>query len=80
MVRDMTAEDNNEYVPMVAFEVRGLEPYAFHSMGGEFVVVSEGGEVFEGEDVDLSDDWADYDATNDVAVSVTEFVSKFESA
>jgi hypothetical protein len=74
--RDVTADDNGEYVPILAMECRGLEPYAFHPMGGEFKVVSEGGVVFEN-DVDLSEgDWAEYDEENDAAVSVNEFESK----
>ena len=78
--RAMEAEDSEKYVPMLALECRGIEPYAFHAMGGEFVVESEGGEIFKGEDVDLSDkDWADYDADNDISVTVSEFSSKFES-
>ena len=36
--------------------------------------------IFEGEDVDLSDDWADYDGDNDISVSVTDFESKFDVA
>jgi hypothetical protein len=74
--RDVTADDSGEYVPILAMECRGLEPYAFHPMGGEFKVVSSGGVVFE-EDVDLSEgDWAEYDEENDAAVSVNEFESK----
>ncbi len=81
MPRPYTDEDNQSFVPVLALECRGIEPYAFHPMGGEFVVESEGGYVFEGEDVDLSEgDWADYDQENDVAVSISEFESKFESA
>ncbi|GFH51319.1 hypothetical protein CTEN210_07795 [Chaetoceros tenuissimus] len=78
MIRNVTAEDNNEYVPVAAFETRGIEPYAFHPMGGEFIVESEAGMQFDAEDVDLSDDWADYDTENDIAVSITEFQSKFD--
>ena len=74
--RDVTADDSGEYVPILAMECRGLEPYAFHPMGGEFKVVSEGGVSFE-EDVDLSEgDWAEYDEENDAAVSINEFESK----
>lgn len=41
---------------------------------------ARGGMVFEGEDVDLSDDWADYDGDNDISISVTDFESKFDVA
>mmetsp|Transcript_19470 Transcript_19470/g.29558 ORF Transcript_19470/g.29558 Transcript_19470/m.29558 type:complete len:158 (-) Transcript_19470:96-569(-) len=74
-----TAEDSGSYVPLLAFECRGLEPYAFHPMGNEIKVTSEGGGVFES-DVDLSEgDWADYDEENDLSVSISEFETKFES-
>lgn len=80
MPRAYTADDNESFVPILALECRGIEPYAFHPMGGEFVVESEGGMAFEGDDVDLSEgDWADYDGDNDIAVSISEFESKFEA-
>ena len=80
MPRAYTAEDNESFVPILALECRGIEPYAFHPMGGEFVVESEGGMAFEGDDVDLSEgDWADYDGDNDISVSISEFESKFEA-
>lgn len=74
--REVTSDDSGDYVPVLAMECRGLEPYAFHSMGGEFKVISEGGVTFE-DDVDFSEgDWAEYDEENDAAVSVNEFESK----
>ena len=77
--RSVTPEDGGEYVPVLAMECRGLEPYAFHPLGNEFRVVSEGGVVFE-EDVDLSDgDWGDYDEENDAAVGVNDFETKIIS-
>ena len=60
-------------------ECRGIEPYAFHPLDNLFIVVSEGGSVFE-DDVDLSEgDWADYDEENDAAISISEFKAKFEN-
>ncbi|KAL7538816.1 hypothetical protein ACHAXR_008803 [Thalassiosira sp. AJA248-18] len=74
--RGVLSDDSGDYVPVLAMECRGLEPYAFHPLGNEFRVVSEGGAIFE-EDVDLSEgDWGDYDAENDLAVGVNEFESK----
>ena len=74
--RELTADDNDNYVPVLAMECRGLEPYAFHALGNEFKVVSEGGKVFE-DDVDLSEgDWGDYDEENDLAVSIDQFESR----
>jgi len=77
-IRNVTPDDYLQFVPVAAFEGRGIEPYAFHPMGGEFIIKSQGGHVFEGDDVDLSDDWADWDTENEVSVCVMEFESKFE--
>ena len=77
--RDYTADDSGNWVPILAVECRGMEPYAFHPLGNEFVVTSEGGVKFES-DVDLSEgDWADYDEENDAAISISDFEAKFES-
>lgn len=74
-----TSEHAGNFVPVLAFECRGLEPYAFHCLGDEFVVESEGGVKFDS-DVDLSDgDWAEYDEDNDAAVSISDFETKIES-
>lgn len=76
--RNYKAEDSGNWVPILAVECRGLEPYAYHSLGDEFVVESEGGAIFDS-DVDLSEgDWGEYDEENDVAVSISEFEAKFE--
>jgi hypothetical protein len=74
--REVTSDDNGDFVPVLAMECRGLEPYAFHPLGDEFKVVSQGGTVFA-DGVDLSEgDWADYDEENDMSVSVNEFEAK----
>ena len=75
-----TSEHSGNSTAVLAFECRGLEPYAFHCLGGdEFVVTSEGGVKFDS-DVDLSDgDWAEYDAENDAAVSIERFETKIEA-
>mmetsp|Transcript_2245 Transcript_2245/g.4821 ORF Transcript_2245/g.4821 Transcript_2245/m.4821 type:complete len:184 (-) Transcript_2245:1754-2305(-) len=78
--RDVKGEDNGEFVPVLAMECRGLEPYEFHALGNEFRVVSEGGTVFE-EGVDLSEgDWADYDEEHDASVSISDFEAKIIAA
>jgi hypothetical protein len=74
--RDVTAADNNNFVPVLVMECRGLEPYAFHPMGNEFKITSLGGTIFE-KDVDLSEgDWGDYDEEHDASVSANDFQSK----
>jgi len=76
--RDYTGEDSGNWVPILAVECRGLEPYAFSALGDEFIVESEGGTWFE-TDVDLSEgEWGEYDEENDAAVSISEFEAKFE--
>jgi hypothetical protein len=79
MIRTLTPDESDEFVPIAAFETRGIVPYAFHPMGGEFIVKSDGGHVFEGDEIDVSDDWCDYDDENDIALSISEFTSKFEA-
>lgn len=76
--RDVVATDSGgDFVPVLALECRGIEPYAFHPINDEFIVTSEGGTIFD-DGVDLSDgDWADYDAENDLSVSISNFQSKF---
>ena len=62
-----TASD--KWSKLVSFEVRGGKPAEFQPADG-FTVVSEGGAVFE--DVDLQDDFAEYDEKADMAVSIME--------
>jgi Eukaryotic protein of unknown function (DUF866) len=77
--RDYTADDSGNFVPILLVECRGLEPYSFHPMGNDFVVTSSGGTQFS-DDVDLSEeDWADYDAENDLPVSVSAVEFRWES-
>ena len=76
-IREMTENDSETFVPVLALDCRGLEPYEFFPMGGEFTVTSLGGKVFD-EDVDFSeDDWGEYDDENDIALSISSFESKF---
>lgn len=68
--RNYSGDDSGDFAPILAVETRGLEPYAFHVMGDEFVVTSSGGGQTFAEDVDLSDgDWAEYDEENDRKLS-----------
>jgi hypothetical protein len=75
----MAADESDVFVPVAAFSTRGIEPYAFHPMGGAVIVTSEGGHVFDENEVDLREDWGDYDIENDIAVSIFDFSSKFEA-
>lgn len=76
LTRVVTANDSGEYVPFVGFECRGLEPYAWHPESG--YKVTSAGETATFEDVDLSDDWADYDGEAEQSVGVYEIEYKFQ--
>ena len=77
--RDITEDDSGSWVPRLAVECRGMEPCAYHAMGDEFVVKSQGGVVFA-EEVDVSEgDWADYDEENDASVSLSDVQFKWEA-
>ena len=75
-----SAEDSGKFVPLLAVECRGLEPSAFFPMGEEFTATSEGGYEFDAEAVDFSEgDWTEYDADNDLPVSVSDIQFMWEA-
>jgi hypothetical protein len=77
--RAYTGDDSGEWIPFLALECRGLEPYSFSPMADEFQITSEGGVVFD-EEIELGEgDWAEYDAENDCPVSLEGIEFKFES-
>jgi Eukaryotic protein of unknown function (DUF866) len=70
----ITAAQSGQWVPIVAFECRGLVPTKWHP-STDFKATSEGGHVFE--EVDLQEgDWGEYDEENDLAVAVTDLEHK----
>jgi hypothetical protein len=76
--RNYTGDDSGDWVPLLAMECRGLEPYEFLPMKDEFVITSEGGCRFD-EEIELGDgEWAEYDAENDCPVSLEDIQFKFE--
>ena len=52
------ADSGNEPVPLIAMECRGCEPIAWQ-VGEGWKVTAASGQVFE--DVDLSEDWTEFD-------------------
>jgi hypothetical protein len=67
---------SGEFVPMLAMECHGVEPYAFHPMGGEFLVTNTAGVEYSPDDVDLSTGyWREYDMASGTT-SITKFESK----
>jgi hypothetical protein len=75
VTRAITADDSGKFVPVAAFECRGLEPVAYHPED-EWVASSAGGTKFDS--VDLRDDWADYCEKAGDSVSVMGVEAKFE--
>ncbi|KAJ0393540.1 hypothetical protein P43SY_000676 [Pythium insidiosum] len=75
LTRAVRGEDSGEFVPFVGFECRGLEPIAWHPGSGYTVTSAGGTAVFE--DVDLADDWADYDGEGEQSVGVYSVEHKF---
>ena len=64
--REYTSDDSGNWIPILAVDCRGLEPFGFFPMGGEFVVKSTGGKHFDDGEMDFGEgDWADYDEEND---------------
>lgn len=77
LIRPMKGEDHGSYVPMLALDCHGMEPYAFHPMGEEFTVTRHD-DTKTYENVDLSDgDWSEYDMATGT-ISVTNFRSYFK--
>jgi hypothetical protein len=70
------AAQGGEFVKLVELECDGLEPYDFHPLGEEFVVVDKAGK--EHDLVDLSGgDWSAYDMGTG-STSVLNFKCKIE--
>ncbi len=75
--RTVTDEDSGSWVPVVAFEARGLDVVRWRLREGDVSVRSAAGYPFE--DVDLSDgDWADYDVEADAPVALSDIETKVE--
>ena len=71
----MTNEKQSEFVPIVAFECRGMEPVHWYPEGG---YVCESTEGVQFEDVDLTEgEWCEYDGENDLPVSIMNIEHKF---
>ena len=76
LTRVVTGEDSGEYVPFVGFECRGLEPVSWSPESGYKITSTGGSAVYE--DVDLSDDWVEYDEEGGQSVGVYSIEYKFE--
>jgi hypothetical protein len=73
--REIRGEDSGDFVPILAVECQGLEPFAFHPMGGEFLVTSKAGVTFD--EVDLSEGkWETFDLGTGTT-QIANFETKF---
>ncbi|GIL76787.1 hypothetical protein Vretimale_8731 [Volvox reticuliferus] len=76
VTRAYGADDDGKFVPIIAFECRGLDPIAFHPEG-DWRVVSTGGTKYD--NVDLKEnEWSDYCEKAAASVGIYNFESKFE--
>lgn len=76
-IRPITVDQNGEFCPVVTFDCRGIAPVEPTLFGTKWNISSaEGGSVFN--DVELNEEWADYDTKNDCAVSILEPEIKVE--
>jgi hypothetical protein len=79
-VKKVTGEysaSSSGLVPVLGLECRGIEILRWIP-SVDFVAISTGGKKFD--EVDLSDDWADYDDDNDDSVSVMNLSHDLVSA
>ena len=58
---------------LVEFECRGIDIIKYHPQD-DFEVVSTGGAKFT--EVDLSEEWADYDEKNDLSVTIMKVTAE----
>ncbi|PFH32164.1 DUF866 domain-containing protein [Besnoitia besnoiti] len=72
--RTYTAEDSGKFVPVVAFECRGAEPIKWHPADGYTVRSKKA--TFK--DVDLSEDWVDYDQDANLSVGIYNVEYEFQ--
>ena len=69
VVRPQTADDN-EKVPFIVFECRGLEPLRWHPTGDYCAEAEESGTLYENINFADGDDWCEYDEKSGNSISV----------
>ena len=80
VTRDITADDDGQFVPFIAFECRGLEPVSYAPTSDDpWRVVSAGGVAFEGADLSeaAGDGWAEYDEKAGIPVGISGLETEF---
>lgn len=68
------SSEDNQFGPLVGFDCRGLEPISWQPQDG-FIVTASNGAVFE--DVDLSDDWSEYEEKAKQVISISDLKWRF---
>ena len=72
-----TADDSESWVAIQAFEARGADVVGYRP-SDEWVVVGPSGARFT-EEVDLSEEWCDYDEEGECSPTISEFEFKIET-
>lgn len=73
----LTADTAGEYVTVIGFECRGMEPIEWNHKDGFFTVEAESGKMFN-EVSFAEDDFFDYDEDADASIGVSEIEYKIE--
>eukprot|EP00238_Polyblepharides_amylifera_P004048 CAMPEP_0196591490 /NCGR_PEP_ID=MMETSP1081-20130531/69791_1 /TAXON_ID=36882 /ORGANISM="Pyramimonas amylifera, Strain CCMP720" /LENGTH=163 /DNA_ID=CAMNT_0041914861 /DNA_START=63 /DNA_END=554 /DNA_ORIENTATION=+ len=76
ITRPYCAEDSGKEVPIVVFECRGMEPIAWAPEGGYMCESVEGARF---EEVDLSDDWCEYDEKHQLSLEISKVEHSFKT-
>ncbi|GBG24634.1 UPF0587 protein C1orf123-like [Hondaea fermentalgiana] len=75
----LTADTADDFVAVIAFECRGMEPVEWNHKDGAFTVEAVSGKVFD--DVSFAeDDFYDYDEDADASIGVSEIAHTIERA
>uniref|UniRef100_A0A7S0WYL8 DUF866 domain-containing protein n=1 Tax=Pyramimonas obovata TaxID=1411642 RepID=A0A7S0WYL8_9CHLO len=76
VTRPYCAEDSGKEVPIVVFECRGIEPIGWNPEGGYNCESVEGARF---EDIDLSDDWCEYDEKAQASLEISNLTYSFKT-
>lgn len=70
------AESSSQFVTVIVFECRGVEPVAFDARDGFTATAAESGTIFDEVKFE-SREWADYDEQGKQAVGIYDLEHKF---
>lgn len=74
--RAYTADDSEQFKDFVQFDCRGCEPTGFQFRDGFTAAGVESATVFN--DINLGEEWADYDEKSAVPVAINELEFRFK--